>query len=68
MVVCNSALQWHVSLCVSLSTILNKRVNFSLLLITSLTVAVFERTSVEYTKRISSLSATHFKVEKFDFE
>ena len=35
---------------------------------TSLIVAVFERISVEYTKWISSLSATQFTVEKPNFE
>ena len=34
----------------------------------SLIVAVFERNTVEYNKRISSLSASQFTVKKSDFE
>ena len=34
----------------------------------SLIVAVFDRISVEYTWRISSLSATQFSIEKSHFE
>ena len=34
----------------------------------SLIVAVFKRNSVEYTKRISSLSATQFTIKRLDLE
>ena len=66
MVVFSSALQWRVILCFSQHTILSKRSQLQSS-VTSLIVAVFKRNSVEYTSRISSLSATQFKVKKPDF-
>ena len=54
------------SVCLSL-TILSQTESISVEF-TSLIVAVFERVSVEYTWRISSLNATQFTVQKSDFE